>query len=93
MPVLHPLFTVGRKWKLTWKPLSLSLNTYCAYQCFYNVNLLIKRNFVCVTIKRDPRMAGVLQVQKLPTKEGWLRAILIEGHRFMHRSTDAEGNK
>ena len=52
-------------------------------QCFYSVNLIIKGNFVCVTVKRDPHTEGVLQGQTLSKKEGWFDRILIEGHRFM----------
>ena len=51
-------------------------------QCFYDVNLLIEGNFVCVIIKRDPHTEEVLHGQKLPRKKGWFSQILTEGHRF-----------
>ena len=37
-------------------------------QCFYDVNLLIKRNVVHVNVKCCQQTAGVLQGPKLPTK-------------------------
>ena len=61
-------------------------------QFFYNVNLLIKGKFVCVTTKRDPHAEEVLQVQK--RRLVWRN--FVKGayvHAVQHSSTDAEGNR
>ena len=56
---------------------------YSLYVCFFDVNLLIKRNFACVNVKCYQQTAGVLRRPKLPRKKDLFGLVLLDGKCFM----------